>query len=191
MPDRDSLGERGRALEDDYFRKKDRELVEKLRKAAAADEARQALSSSTGLSDPALLTELEALGFAPDTVALLPLVPIVHMAWAEGGVSAAERDLIVKLARSRGIEAASAADTQLAGWMASRPSDEVFARASRLIRATLEAGSMPSGMSADDVVKYCEEIAAASGGILGIGRISSEERALLARIASDLQARRD
>lgn len=191
MPDRDSLGERGRALEDDYFRKKDRELVEKLRKAAAADEARQALSSSTGLSDPALVTELQDLGFAPDTITLLPLVPIVQMAWAEGGVSTAERDLIVKLARSRGIEAGSAADKQLTGWMASRPSDDTFARASRLIRATLDAGSMPSGLSADDVVKYCEEIAAASGGILGIGRISSEERALLAGIANDLKTRRD
>jgi hypothetical protein len=45
-------------------------------------------------------------------------------------------------------------------------------------------------LKADDLVKYCEEIASASGGILGIGRISAEERALLSSIAAHLSARR-
>jgi hypothetical protein len=44
-------------------------------------------------------------------------------------------------------------------------------------------------MSADDLVKYCESIAAASGGILGINRISAEERALLSSIAAQLGSR--
>jgi hypothetical protein len=67
----------------------------------------------------------------------------------------------------------------------------VFARARRLIRAMLESASAPAGeLNADDLVKYCEEIASASGGILGIGRISAEERALLSSIAADLSARR-
>jgi hypothetical protein len=190
MSDRDSLRERGKAFEDEYFRNKDRELIEKLRAAAAAEEGRQALSGSTGLSDPALLAELEELGFAPDTVGLLPLVPAVQMAWAEGGVSAAERELILQLARSRGIAAGSAADQQLAGWLASRPSDDMFARATRLIRAMLDSGSVSSGVSADDIVKQAEDIASASGGILGIGRISAEERALLTRLSEDLKGRR-
>ena len=46
-----------------------------------------------------------------------------------------------------------------------------------------------AGLTADDLVKYCEAIASASGGILGIGRISAEERALLASMASELKAR--
>ena len=191
MPERDSLAERGRAFEDDYFRKKDRELIEKMRTAAAADQTRQALTSGTGLTDPALLAELQALGFAPDTVSLLPLVPLVQMAWAEGGVSEAERDLIFELARSRGIASASAADQQLNGWLENRPSDDVFAGAMRLIRAMLDSGAAPAGVSADEVVKHTEEIAAASGGILGIGRISAEERALLERITADLKGPRD
>jgi hypothetical protein len=55
----------------------------------------------------------------------------------------------------------------------------------------LESGASPAGdLKADDLVKYCEEIASASGGVLGIGRISAEERALLSSIATDLNARR-
>ena len=43
--------------------------------------------AKTGLSDPELLRDLNELGFTPETVTLLPLVPIVQVAWAEGGVS--------------------------------------------------------------------------------------------------------
>ena len=113
------------------------------------------------------------------------------MAWAEGGITKAERELILRLARSRGIEAGSAADRQLTEWLTHQPSEAVFARATRLIRAMLDSGAGQTGdLSADDLVKYCEEIASASGGILGIGRISAEERALLSSIAADLNARR-
>ena len=191
MSEHDALAKRGRALEDDYFRKKDRELIEKIRQAAAAEHARQDLGRKAGLEDPQLLQELHDLGFTPDTVGLLPLIPIIQVAWAEGGITKAEGELLVRLARSRDIEEGSAADRRLTEWLANRPAEEVFTRARRLILAMLESGSgQTSDLTADDLVNYCEEIASASGGILGIGRISAEERALLSTIAKDLHARR-
>ena len=88
-------------------------------------------------------------------------------------------------------QAGSAADRQLTEWLTNQPAETVFSGARRLIRAMLESGSAPAGeLKADDLVKYREEIASASGGILGIGRISAEERALLSSIAADLSARR-
>jgi hypothetical protein len=190
MTDKDSLGERGRALEEEYFRKKDRELVERMRRAAESEQARTQLGQTIGISDPALLQDLEELGFTAETVALLPLVPLLQMAWAEGGVSGAERALIVKLARSRGVADGSAADRQLNAWLETRPDEAVFARAGRLIRAVLDTGAAGAGgLTADDVVQQAERIAAASGGFLGLGRISADEKALLARIAQDLKGR--
>jgi hypothetical protein len=103
MSDNDGITGDIRSREEDYFRRKDRELVEKMRQAAEADASRQAMERSTGIHDPVLLQELEALGFTPDTVSLLPLVPIVQVAWAEGGVSDDERQLIVEFARGRNI----------------------------------------------------------------------------------------
>ena len=188
--EKDSLGERGRALEEEYFRKKDRELVEKMRRAAEADSARAKLGQTTGLSDPVLLQELQELGFTAETVSLLPLVPVVQMAWAEGGVTREEREVLVRLARSRGIAADSAADRQLSDWLGNRPDDAVFARAGRLIRALLDSGSPSTGtLTAEELVLQAEKIAAASGGILGLGRISPEERALLKQIAEELKGR--
>ena len=190
MTESDFLDDRRRASEDDYFRKKDRELIEKMRAAADADRMKNELSTKTGLSDPALLEDLEALGFTPDTISVLPLVPIVEMAWAEGGITPAERTLLVKFARERGIAEGSAADRQLSEWMARQPSTEVFARATRLIRAMLDTGSPEGGtLTADDLIKYSESIASASGGILGIGKISPEERATLAKIVHALKSR--
>ena len=193
MSDHDAFAERGRALEEEYFRKKDRELVEKLRRAAAADQARGELSKQTGISDPAVLAELQELGFSGDTVILLPLMPVLELAWAEDDITPAERQVLLSLARTRGIAEDSAADRQLQAWMATRPSPEVFTKATRLISALLSSGSgVAQGLTADQLVQYCEQIASASGGLLGlpIRAISMEERNLLTRIASDLKTRR-
>ena len=186
----ESQGDRARAQEEEYFRKRDIELVEKMRQKVAAEEARTALGEKTGLGNIEYLEDLRQLGFTADTVALLPLVPVVQMAWAEGGVTPVERDLIEQLANARGIAPGSPADAQLMDWLANRPADAVFNGAGRLINAMLASGSeQVSNLTADDLVKYCETIAAASGGIFGLGRVSGEERALLASIAADLRNR--
>lgn len=189
MEEKDAFAERGRSLEEDYFRRKDRELIEKMKQAASAEQSRREMGARTGLTDPDMLRDLEELGFTPETVALLPLVPVVQVAWAEGGVTNAERKMLTDLARSRGIAAGSEADRQLQDWMARQPDDAVFARAGRLIRAMLDSGQEEGGLTADELVKYCESIASASGGILGLGKISGEERELLASIAAELKTR--
>jgi hypothetical protein len=195
MIDRDGLAERGRALEDEYFHARDRELIERLRSAAAAERARAETSAAraemgqkVGITDPELLADLEARGFTPETVVLLPLVPALQMAWAEGGVSAAERNLIVRLARSRGVEAGSGADQKLAEWLGARPGEHLLAGATRLIRARLDS-SDAGDLTVDELVAYCESVAAASGGIFGVNRISAEERRLLTALAGELKTR--
>jgi hypothetical protein len=140
-----------------------------------------------------MLTELQALGFSPETVVLLPLLPVLEVAWAEGEITAAERRLIVEFARSRGIDEHGAADEQLARWMTHRPDETAFQGARRMMTAVLSADSSQASnrLTVEDLVDYCEQIAATSGGVLGLrlGSISSEERALLSRLASDLKSR--
>jgi hypothetical protein len=179
-----------RENEEDYFRKQDLELLERMRKVAAADRAHRELGDRSGLHDPELLGELEQLGFSPETLSLLPLLPVLQVAWAEGAVSPEERKLIEDLARTRGVADGSVADRQLGEWLAHRPAQKVFTRAARLISAMLAAGSPEMhDLTADDLMKYCESIAAASGGILGLGKISAEERAALLQIQGVLKAR--
>jgi hypothetical protein len=179
-----------RENEEEYFHKQDLELIEKMRKAAAAERSRRDLGARTGLTEPDLLKDVEQLGFTLDTIALLPLVPVLQVAWAEGRVTSAERALIEDLAKHRGVTKNSPAGRQLAVWLEMRPPQSVFTRAMRLIRAMLAAGAQEThDLTADDLVKYCERIAAASGGILGIHKVSSEERAALVEIEAALRGR--
>ena len=104
MPD-DPLSGRKRAQEEDYFQKKDRELIEKARQRAKIQEQLRQLGEQVGITDPEVSRELADLGFTPETVKLLPLMPVLEVAWAEGGVTDAERKMVVDLARAREIEA--------------------------------------------------------------------------------------
>jgi hypothetical protein len=181
----DGITDHIRAREEEHFRKKDRELIEKLRQADAAAKARRALEQETGVHDPDLLSELDQLGFTPATIALLPLVPVLQVAWANDGVSRAERTLVLNLARTRGIAAGSAADIQLSHWLEHRPSEDTFHKANRLIAAIVDSphdGNLH--LTASELVEQCDRIAHASGGIFGIGRVSAQERAALEEIAS-------
>ena len=188
MANRDGITDDVRQREEEYFRKRDKELIERMRAAAQAEQNRKNLQNASGIQDTALLRDLEELGFTPETLPLLPLVPVLQVAWAEGGISAAERTMIINLARSRGITADSPADAQLTDWLDRRPSDETFRKAGRLIAAMLDhPGTLT--VDSEDLLAYCEQIAAASGGILGIGKVSAEERAALQQIAHQLKKR--
>src|SRR5262245_5743488 len=150
-----AMADEQRSREEEYFWRKDQELIAKMRRAAAAEQANRELAAKAGLDDPGLVQELAELGFTIDTVGLLPLMPLIQVAWAEGGVSDAERRLIITFARSRGIAEGSAADRQLSAWLAKRPDEQVFARSTRLIRAILASGA-PAGASLnpDELVSY-------------------------------------
>ena len=192
MTDKDAFKERGRALEDEYFHRKEREIIAKMREKAAAEAARQKLGEQTGVADAGILADLQELGYTPETISLLHLVPLVQMAWAEGNVSMRERDLIIEAARARGIESGSPADAQLQGWLAARPSEALFSATLRAIGAMIasrpdqerEAGTR-------DLMSYLTSIASASGGVLGFGAVSDQERAVLARVTAELEKAHD
>jgi hypothetical protein len=187
MPDHDAFQERGRSLEEEYFRNKNRQLVEQMKQREREAEVLRDIAAKAGVDDPEVVRELQKLGFTPETVGLLPLVPLVQVAWADGTIAKPERDAIIELARRRGVADGSAADYQLEAWLADRPAPEVFDGAMRLIRAVLDAPGGEKKMTGDELVAYCEEIAAASGGLFGLRRISSEERDILNAIATKLK----
>ena len=184
----DPLSSRKRTHEEEYFQRKERELLERIRQRAQAERQLRELGESMGVTDPAVIHELAELGFTLETVKLLPLIPVLEMAWAEGGVTAPERKMVLDVARARGIEEGSAADHQLLEWLERRPEESVFRRAGRLINA-LFASEARIDLTPDDLLKYCEAIADASGGLFGIRRVSADERVTLERIANEIKSR--
>jgi hypothetical protein len=184
MSNRDIFAERERGLEEEYFMRKERELVEKMHEKLAAENQQQQMAAATGLQDAEVLDALQELGYTPETVSLLHLVPLIQVAWASGDVSEKERELIVHAARSRGVAAGSVAEQQLNDWLAKKPSNSFFANTLRAIRIFIEA--LPAGQRREarqDLLSYSRSIADASGGFLGFGAVSNEEHAALEAIA--------
>ena len=171
MADNELFGDRRRVQEDEYFRRQEQELIAKLQQRGREEAARKGMKEVTGVADDEILQDLLALGYTPETVMLLHLVPLVQMAWAEGDVSDGERSLIIEAARARGIEKDSPADRQLAQWLASRPTDDLFEKTLRAVNAILESRSPEErNASQKDLLSRLTAIASASGGILGFGK---------------------
>jgi hypothetical protein len=188
VADNELFGNRRKAQEDEYFRKREVELIEKLHTRHVETAARQQLAERTGVADDEILGDLQTLGYTPETVMLLHVVPLVQMAWAEGSVSDRERDLIVEAARARGVDAGSAADRQLTDWLANRPTDDFFEKTLRAVGAIIHAHPAEEREAIEhDLLSYVTAVASASGGILGFGKVSPQEREVLARISRELE----
>jgi tellurite resistance protein len=188
MPDEEFAGGAQRAKEEDFFHKRERELIEKMRLEAQAAAACRELGEATGIADEALLRDLQSHGFTPQTANLLNLAPLVLVAWGDGSVSPKERKAITVVARQLGLEAGSPSHDRLAGWLDARPSDDFFRSALQARRAVLDA--LPAeerDRRERELVSHCAAIARASGGVLGLGsKISAAERLVIRDTAEQL-----
>lgn len=148
-----------------------------------------ALRTATGISDEEALRTLGELGFTPDTVRLLHLVPLVHVAWSEGGMTRRERKLIEDLALLRGIRYGSPAFKVLSEWVKRPLPEGHFEKSLRAIRASLDA--MPDRMRSESlrsVVFQCTQVATASRESWAErDSISTREHAVLEHIVGALR----
>jgi hypothetical protein len=188
MNEKDGFTKRERWLEEEYFGKKNQELIQKLRERRAREADRQKMSEMMGVKDQEVLEALQDLGYTSETISLLHIVPLVEVAWTEGGVADRERQMIYKIARARGVQPNSVAEERLTHWLETRPSERFFENSLHAIRVVLDL--LPEEQrraSRRDLIAYCSQIATAvSSGILGPGRILDEERDLIAHIATEI-----
>ena len=167
-----------------YFRAKDQELIARLREQGRLERERRQLKDTLGSADERLPGALQQAGFSADGLALLHLVPLVDVAWADKGITARERELVLALAARRGVAEDSPEHERLEGWLDRRPEQSVFDTAYEAIR-TLLAHQDVSRRSAtkEELVEWTTRVAEATGGILGMVSISRDERECLDRIA--------
>jgi len=190
----DLLKERERAFEADYFRKQDEKLLAKMREHAALKDVAQALADKLRVDDAELLKRVVSLGLDRETGTAILLAPLVQVAWAEGNVSDKEREVVLEIARSRGVEPGTPSYAQLEAWLRVRPSDALFETAMEVMKVA--ASVLPPGEREErvkDVVGACRRVAEASGGGLGklLGMssgVSGDEAAVLDAITAKLRA---
>ena len=191
---KDIFRDRERGEEAAYFRQQDAKLIAKLRQKAQLSEIAHALADKLNADEPALLERIKKLGVTLDTGSAFILAPLVEVAWADGDVSHAERNTILHFAEERGVAPGSRDYHQLLDWLGHRPSDEVFQTAVEAIRIGLSV--LPPNESEKRIatmIKACEDVAQAAGGLarlLSLDGVSNAESATIAAIRRHLQSKK-
>ncbi|UCE85442.1 MAG: hypothetical protein JSU66_14035 [Deltaproteobacteria bacterium] len=183
------LEDRRKALEEEFFRKENERLRQKLRAEQEAKQNAEALAQQTGIRDEALVRELLEHGLSAETLSALVLVPLVAVAWADGALDDRERSAILSAASDIGIAPESPNFALLEGWLAKRPSP-------KLLDAWIEYAKQLGGslrgegreVLSEELVGRAREVARASGGVLGLGsKVSAQEQQVLDRLVKALQ----
>ena len=176
---------RGKALEEEFFAERNRQLLDKLKATFERNSTRESLSAATGITDTALLDRLLALELSGETVAAFALYPLVEVAWADGKLDRAERDALLAAAANAGVARGGPAYEMLENRMADGPI-EAARQAWKAYAQDLAARLDPAErrLVREDLLRRARAVAEASGGVLGFGKISAKEQQVLDAISA-------
>ena len=171
-----------------FFSELEQQIVQRIRTEASSDEGRKELLDRTGLHDEELLAELTRLGITADGVIALRLFPLVLVAWADGTVEDGERSAVMTQAVRLGIGQDSTAWILLHQWLMKRPPSVCVDAWRRYIHETF---SHMSHVAQSHLIEHTEKqmmtVANASGGHLGIGKVSKREHAIIRQIIQTMR----
>lgn len=129
---------------------------------------------------------LRYMGLRRSSAPVLSLLPLIEVAWADGVIQQDERDLILSISRYQFDFSDDAVD-MLDAWLSFRPRQEYLERGRAVLRALADHGEAGVEVkSLAEVLTFCDDVAKASGGLFGFGRIDYREREALAKIAATL-----
>ena len=178
-----TLEERGRALEDQFFEKENKEKLAAMKDKMDSQRSREDLRKASGMSDDAVLDRLVALGLRSNTIAALSLVPLISVAWADGEIQDNERTAILQGAHGKGLEQGTDGYELLQTWLKTKPSEDLFNAWESYIKALAsQLNEEQNRLLKNQIVGFAKMVANSAGGFLGIGKISSGEEKVLARI---------
>ena len=188
--EKDSLHERGRSLEAEYFRRRDQELLERAREQEAETERRRQLAAAIGMDDAgdAMVATLRQLGFDAGTVPLLEVLPAIQVAWADGSLPDKERREIERiLTRPEIKEAARQGSRLVEEWLSRQPGADLYRLAIEVLQLRL-ARLDPEARTRmiATILGECNAVAGASGGVFGLGTHSSVESERIKELAAAL-----
>ena len=153
--------------------------------AAQELEEKRKIAESAGTDDVEVAARIKALGFDGDSARVFDLLPLVHVAWADGKIQRGERAAILNILTSRGIEQGSEAFQTMESLLEEKPSDAFMRESLSVLR------DVTGGLSdrASGIVDLCIQVAASAGGFLGLKlgqKIGEEEKAQIESILASL-----
>jgi len=177
----DSLHERGKAMEDLFFKQSDEKLLKNLRSEMAAKENRDAFQEACGISDPAVLDAIFEVGITAESLTSIALVPLVVVAWADKVMERGEKAAILQAAAAAGVQTGTASYATMESWLETRPKTELLEAWKAYIAAlkpTLDAVAFTQ--LKHSIMGRAEKVATSTGGFLGLRKkVSDQEQKVL------------
>lgn len=184
----ETLDDRGKALEGKFFRDREQEQIAKLKAKQQREAAISELAEITGFGDEAVLARIVDLGVTPMTLAAFSIVPMLHVAWSDRVLDESERKSILLEATAAGLKSTSPAYGLLESWLTRAPNNELFAAWKAYHEALVpHLSDADRKKMAEELLGRAEKVARSSGGLLGIGSVSSDERQALAELREVLE----
>ena len=148
-------------------------------------EDKEVLGTVSGITNESILERLVNLHVRPETLAALALVPLIEVVWADGEVDERERVMVLAHARSQGIALGSVEHELLERWLAHRPEASLRNAWQHYVQGLCECLSRSErDVLKEELMRDVRKAAEASGGFLGMGRISDQERQVLSKLES-------
>ncbi len=184
--DQTPLSLRGRAAEDEYFRRRDAEYLQRAQEVGRVTRERIALADALSSSDLDAVDTLHAHGLRASTASMVEWLPAVEVAWL-GGVDAAERRAVwSRFAAQEGSASDGAA--LLERWLQIRPPEALFLTGRRVLTDRLRALDERTRQSTQArILTTCEAAGRASGGVFNLGGLAADERQSIESLRRDLE----
>ncbi|MCA9686137.1 MAG: TerB family tellurite resistance protein [Myxococcales bacterium] len=159
----------------------------RLERAAVQLAARREVASRLSTGDMSLAERVEALGFGSDTASVFDLLPVIHVAWADGEVQRPERQAILRVLEARGIDRGSEAYLLIDTLLERHPGKVYIDESLAVLREIVAHNNR----RAEALVDLCFVIAQAHGaGLLGLrDPIDAREKQALHEVAEALGER--
>src|SRR5262245_57990257 len=112
-------------LEEEYFRKKEFELLEKLKAVFQKKVDKESIRKATGVTNEQLLDRLVAMQLDGELMKAFQLYPLVEIAWADGDLSESEARSVLASGEKLGVRPGSRAYRMLEDRLHKGPDPEV------------------------------------------------------------------
>ncbi len=172
-----------KSMEDLFFLQQDRRLAEQRAKIQQLLETKENLAKVSGITNPGVLEKLVALDIRPETLATLFSIPLIEVAWADGELQDEEREQLFQYAEKSGMRKKGLDPKIMSEWLKRKPDPALLEAWVHYVQAlSRELSAAERQALKDEVMGDVRTIAQAAGGILGFGKISSEEQKMIDRL---------
>lgn len=155
----------------------------RLEKGAVELAERRKIADSVLTEDLDVAERIQKLGFDDQTARIFDLLPLVHVAWADGKIQKQERASILRVVEARGVAKGSQAMIMIESMLEKQPSQTYLDETLAVLRDLVGENKR----RVEVMVDLCVAVAEAAGGFLGFGNpVDASERKMLDHIADQL-----